>query len=45
MFGIQEAEVRMYVGDYCGGAKEPVIVMCNVPVRITLMCCLGDSIL
>jgi hypothetical protein len=46
MFGIQEAEVRMSVGDcIVGGAKEPVIVVCNVPGRLKVICYSGDSIL
>ena len=28
-----------------GGVKEPVIVLCNVPGRIKLVCYSGDSIL
>lgn len=28
-----------------GGVKEPVIVMCNVPGRIKLVCYSGESIL
>jgi hypothetical protein len=52
MSGIQEAEVRMSVGDciaggvcIVGGVKEPVIIVCNVPGRLKLICYSGDSML
>jgi hypothetical protein len=46
MFGIQEAAVRMSVGDcIVGGVKEPVIIVCNVPGRLKLICYSGVSML